>query len=383
MRNLGVVTVARSDYGIYRPVLRRIRADPELGLWLYASGAHLLERFGRTEREIAADGFPVRTRVAVEPSGDSPEGVGRAMGSTTEAFAAAFARERPDLLLVLGDRYEMHAAALAAVPFNLPLAHIHGGELSEGAFDDALRHSLTKLSHLHFTATEQAAGRVRRMGEEPWRVLVSGAPGLDNLREEPLLAAPELEERLGLGLDPAPLLVTFHPATREYERTAEHGAELLAALESAGRPCVFTMPNADTRGSVLRGQIEAFVARRPEARAVESLGSRAYLSLLALCAAVVGNSSSALIEAPSLGVPAVNVGDRQRGRQRAENVIDVDGSRAGIAAGIRKALDPAFRARLRGLENPYGDGRAAGRIVARLKEVPLDERLLLKRFVDA
>jgi UDP-hydrolysing UDP-N-acetyl-D-glucosamine 2-epimerase len=383
VRTVAVVTVARSDYGIYTPVLRRIQSHPGLSLQLIVSGMHLAPEFGRTVDAIEADGFPIAERVEMLIADDSPEAIAKSMGLGTSGIAQALARLRPDLVLVLGDRFEMHAAVVAAVPFNIPIAHIHGGEVTEGAIDDALRHSITKLSHLHFVATAQYARRVRQLGEEAWRITVSGAPALDHVGTVRLLSRDALAERFGLRLSAPPIVVTYHPVTREYEDTEWQTRELLEALAEVPLPIVFTLPNADTNGRVIIGLIEAFVAARSSAYLVPNLGTEAYLSLMACAAAMVGNSSSGLLEAPSFELPVVNIGRRQAGRVRAGNVIDVGYDRKDVADGLRRALDPGFRASLRGLRNPYGDGRASEIIVTRLAEVAIDRRLLVKRFIDA
>ena len=382
MRTIGIVTVARSDYGIYLPLIRKVQADPDLRLQLIVAGAHLSPEFGLTVETIEADGFEIGERVEMLLSSDSPEGIAKSMGLGTIGFAQAYTRSRPDILLVLGDRFEMHAAAVAALPFKIPVAHIHGGEITQGAMDDALRHSMTKLSHLHFVATEGYARRVVQMGEEPWRVTVSGAPGLDNLNGFKPMGRGELEELTGMQLDVDPLLVTYHPVTLEYEQTEWQVGEMLAALEGCRLPMVFTSPNADTGGRVIRSMIREFVERRPDARVVENLGTQAFFSLMARAAAMVGNSSSGIVEAPSFGLPVVNIGSRQRGRTRAANVIDVDYHRNDIIAGLEKALASDFRSSLRDLPNPYGDGRAAEVIVQRLKDVPLNQNLVVKAFAD-
>lgn len=382
MRTIGVVTSSRADYGIYRPLLQALAADPELDLALYVTGMHLVPEHGLTLTAIEADGFPIAERIEGLLADDSACGIAESMGLTTLGFARAFARSRPDLLLVLGDRFEMHAAALAALPFNLTMAHIHGGELTAGAIDDALRHSLTKLSHLHFVATEAYAARVRQLGEEPWRVTVSGAPGLDALAGFVPLADRELERRIGLPLDPAPLLVTFHPVTLSPGQVEEQVGELLAALDQSGLPVVFTAPNADAGGRRIAAMLTEHVATRANTRLVTSLGSAGYFSLMARAAAMVGNSSSGLIEAPSFALPVVNIGDRQEGRVRGANVLDVGHGREEIAVAIARAIAPAFRQGLVGRPNPYGDGRAAGRILEVLKTISLDGRLLKKRFCD-
>jgi UDP-hydrolysing UDP-N-acetyl-D-glucosamine 2-epimerase len=302
------------------------------------------------------------------------------MGLGLIGLGQVYARNHPDLLLVLGDRFEMHAAALAALPFKIPVAHIHGGELTAGAIDDSLRHSMTKLSHLHFVATEEYRQRVIQLGEEPWRVVTCGAPGLDNLTNLRILSREELRTRHGLSLEPTFLLATYHPVTLEYERTEWQVEQLLAALREVGLPVVFTAPNADTGGRAIRLLLEQFVADHTSAQLVENLGTQGYFSLMAHAAAMVGNSSSGIIEAPSLDLPVVNIGTRQRGRVRADNVIDVGYHQAEIVSGIRRAVAPEFRAAIQGHLNPYGEGRAGEVIVQHLKGVSLDQRLIAKRF---
>ncbi|MBI4280136.1 MAG: UDP-N-acetylglucosamine 2-epimerase (hydrolyzing) [Armatimonadetes bacterium] len=382
MRTIGVVTVGRSDYGIYLPILREIQEQPDLRLHLMVSGMHLSPEFGLTVEVIEADGFVIGDRVEMLLSSDTPEAIAKSMGLGTIGFAQAYARCRPDILVVLGDRFEMHAAALAALPFKIPIAHIHGGEITEGAIDDALRHGLTKLAHLHFVATEEYARRVRQMGEEPWRVVVSGAPSLDNLGGITLLEPQDLAARYGLPLDEPPLLVTYHPVTLEYEQIEWQVRELLGALETFDLPVIFTRPNADTGGRIIARLIREYIEARPGARLEDTLGTQAYFSMMAAAAVMVGNSSSGIIEAPSFGTPVVNIGSRQAGRIRAPNVIDVGYERGEIAVAIRRALSPEFRRSLQGMKNPHGDGHAAEVIVRRLREVSLDRRLIVKRFVD-
>ena len=383
MRTIGVVTVARSDYGIYLPVLRKIKADPELKLHLIVAGTHLSPEFGLTAGAIEQDGFEIAERVEMLLSSDTPEAIAKSMGLGTIGFAQALAHSSLDILLVLGDRFEMHAAAVAALPFKIPVAHIHGGELTQGAIDDALRHSITKLSHLHFVATEEYRRRVIQMGEEPWRVIVSGAPSLDNLHFLHLWNRKDLETRFGLCLDQDLLLVTYHPVTLEYEESEWQVQELLEALRECGLPVVFTMPNADTGGRGVRTLLEEFARDDSKAQIVENLGTQGYFSLMECAAAMVGNSSSGIIEAPSFGLPVVNVGTRQQGRMRGKNVIDVGYGHDEIINGIQKAVSPQFRAQLGGLKNPYGDGHASDVIIGHLKEMPVDHRLVSKRFVDS
>lgn len=382
MRTIGVVTTARSDYGIYRPILLQMQSDGDVTLQLFVTGMHLSTEFGLTVKTIEADGFPIADRVEMLLASDSPAGIAKSIGLGVVGFAQAYARLKPDILLVLGDRFEMYAAALAAVPFTIPIAHIHGGEVTQGAIDDALRHSLTKLSHLHFVSTEEYARRVRQLGEEPWRVRVTGAPSLDNLRTTTLYSRDELCRRYNLSFQQPPLLVTFHPATLEHGQAENQITQLLAALEETGGPVIFTMPNADTGGRIIRQKLVDYARAHQTTSLLENLGTRGYFSVMQNAAAMVGNSSSGLIEAPAFDLPVVNVGTRQTGRVRAANVIDVGGTRAEIADGIRRALRPEFRASLRGRSNPYGDGHAAERIVGHLKSVATDDRLIVKKFHD-
>jgi UDP-hydrolysing UDP-N-acetyl-D-glucosamine 2-epimerase len=381
LRKIAVVTVSRSDYGIYRPILRRVQGDPDLQLQLIAGGMHLAPEFGMTIREIESDGVPIAARVEMLLATDSPEGAAQGMGLGTIGFAQAYARLRPDIVVLLGDRMEMHAAAVAAVPFNLAMAHIHGGESSEGAIDEVFRHSITKMSHVHFVAADAYAERVAQMGEEGWRITVAGAPGLDNLRELPLLTPAELREKTGLRLPPGMLLATYHPVTRQPQATLQEFAAMLEAVERTRLPVAFTYPSADVQGRTIIAMLEAFLRRYPQGEAAAHLGTQAYFSLMRHAAAMVGNSSSGIIEAASFALPVVNVGDRQAGRVRGENVIDAEGDRQAITAAIERALAPEFRARISGMRNPYQpNGAAAAVIVDRLKSLPLDEALLRKRL---
>jgi UDP-hydrolysing UDP-N-acetyl-D-glucosamine 2-epimerase len=382
MRKIGVVSVGRSDYWIYRPVLEALQATPQVQLALIVSGAHLAPEFGMTVQQISADGFPITDRVEMLLSADSPTAISKSIGIGVMGFAEVFARTRFDLLLVLGDRFEMYAAALAAVPFNLPLAHIHGGEVTDGAFDEALRHSITKMSHLHFVSTERYKQRVIQLGEEPWRVTVSGAPALDHVQRIRRLDPEAFQRRAGVDPRRPFLLVTYHPVTREYDQSEWQFNELLAALAEQAMPTLFTLANADTHGRALNAQIHAAVERYPWAHLVDNLGVEAYFSAMSYATAMVGNSSSGIIEAGSFQLPVVNIGTRQSGRVRGPNVIDVANDRAAIGRGLQQALAPEFRQSLRGMINPYGDGQATARIVDVLVHTPLDQRLLMKSFYD-
>lgn len=382
MKTLGVVTVARSDYGCYRPILKRIKADPELELEVIVSGAHLSHEFGYTIDDIRAEGYDVVECIDMLLSSDSPQGIAKSLGLSIIGFSQLFERWKPDILLILGDRFDMCAAALAALPFKIPVAHIHGGELSLGAMDDTFRHAMTKCSHLHFPSTEAYAKRLHQLGEEPWRVTVSGAPSLDNIKSMRVLSREELEVRLDISLQEPPILATYHPCTLEYEQTESQTEEWLAALDAAGIPIVFSMPNADTHGRITQQLITQFVSMHDNAWLTVNMGTEAYFSLMSHAAMMVGNSSSGIIEAPSFRLPVVNIGRRQEGRGRARNVIDVGNSRHEILDGIKKGISISFRSQLETLINPYGKGEAAQIIVEHLKSVTVDDKLLQKKFND-
>jgi UDP-hydrolysing UDP-N-acetyl-D-glucosamine 2-epimerase len=382
VRTIGVVTVSRSDYGVYLPILKAIEKDPGLHLHLIVAGMHLSSEFGCTVDAIKQDGFDTSEQIEMALSSDSAAGVCTSMGLGAIGFGQSFSRKRPDILLVLGDRFEMHAGALSALPFKIPVAHIHGGEITEGAIDDALRHSITKLSHLHFVATEDYARRVQQLGEQPWRIVVSGAPSLDNLKTVDLLSRPDLESQFGLNLDQPFLLVTYHPVTLEPEDTEARMREFLSALDELGMATVFTYPNADPQGRLIIRLLEQFAEEHENAAVAVNLGTQAYFSMMKLATAMVGNSSSGIVEAPSFRLPVVNIGNRQRGRIRARNIIDVGNSRTEIVAGLKRAIDREFRESLAGMINPYGDGDAAEKIVETLRAVELNDKLFIKHFHD-
>ncbi len=382
-RRIAVVTTSRADFGIYRPLLQWLSENPETDLRLVVGGMHLRPDLGHTVDEITEAGFAIAARVDHLGTGDAPLDIARAMARGTEGYAAAYAELAPEIVVLLGDRFEMHAAGVAAQPFDTAVAHLHGGELTLGAKDESYRHSLTKLSHLHFVATEEFARRIRQLGEEDWRVTVCGALSLDNLGSVALLDRPELEKRIGLPLDRPPLLVTYHPETYGDLAPGQQTAELVAALAPLDLPVVVTAPNADAGGQEVRRRLEEFAAGRPDCVFVENLGTQAYFSLMREAAAMVGNSSSGIIEAASFGLPVVNIGNRQQGRPHAGNVIDTPCRSGPIAEAVRKAVAPGFRASLAGLVNPYAQNRSAARIIGeRLTSVPLDARLYKKVFLD-
>ncbi len=361
MKTIGIITTSRADFGSYVPLLEAFRANGQFDARLFVGGNHV---------PIDAP-WKIAGRITLEMESDSPSAIANAMGNAAVLFSYAYFKWRPNILFAFGDRYEMHAAVTAAVPFRIPVAHLHGGETTEGAIDDVLRNSITKLSHLHFAAADEYRDRIVQMGEEPWRVVVSGALAVDALANSDSEADSNFKGRV---------LVTFHPETLAPEKTDVQITELLAALEDSTLPLLFTAANADPQSRYVMTRIRAYCDSHRDAVLIESLGSERYFSAMRASACMVGNSSSGLIEAPSLGVPVVNIGDRQAGRIRAANVIDCLGDRTSIGAAIAKATSPAFRKTLKGLENPYGSGHAAETIVSTLADTPIDDRLIRKRF---
>lgn len=379
-RRVCIVTGTRAEYGLLRWVIQGVREAPGLTLQLLVTGTHLSPEFGLTYREIEADGFAIDARVEMLVSADTATGTAKSMGLGLIGLGDAFDRLQPHLVVLLGDRFEVLAAASAALVAGIPVAHLHGGETTEGAFDEAIRHAVTKMSHLHFVAAEDYRRRVIQLGEQPDRVHLVGGLGIDAILRTPLLDRQALEASLGVPLADRNLLVTFHPVTLEQQSSEQQMAELLAALEPLDDTrLIFTMPNADTGSRVLRQMVDAFVATHPNASAYASLGQLRYLSCLKLVDGVVGNSSSGLAEAPSLGVGTVNIGDRQRGRLKADSVIDCQPERSAILAAIRRLHDPDFRRVVAGAVNPYGHGGASEKIVQVLQNVPL-EGIVKKSF---
>jgi GDP/UDP-N,N'-diacetylbacillosamine 2-epimerase (hydrolysing) len=381
-RKICVVTGTRADYGCLRWVMEGIKAADGLELQIIATGMHLSPEFGLTYREIEKDGFVIDRKVEMLLSSDTPTGISKSMGLGLMGFGEAFEQLKPDLVLVLGDRFEIFAAASAAMVARLPLAHLHGGETTEGAIDEAIRHSITKMSHLHFVAAEDYRRRVVQLGEAPDRVFLVGGLGIDNIQRLELLDRAALEASLDFKLGPKNLLVTFHPVTLEKSTAGAQMAELLAALEALeDTHLIFTMPNADTDGRILIDMVEQFVATHSNARAYTSLGQLRYLSCIRQMDGVVGNSSSGLAEVPSFRKGTINIGDRQRGRLKAGSVIDCAPERQSIAAALRTLYSPEFQAELETVRNPYGEGGASEKVVRVLQEYPLDT-LLKKTFYD-
>jgi GDP/UDP-N,N'-diacetylbacillosamine 2-epimerase (hydrolysing) len=383
MRKICIFTSTRAEWGLQRGVADLIRQSDDLQLQLLVSGSHLSEQHGMTVREIEADGFAVDARVNILTFDDSSLGVCQSMGLAMSGYGEALGQLKPDLLVILGDRYESFCAAAAAQILCIPVAHIHGGETTEGAVDEAFRHSITKMAHLHFPSCEEYRRRIIQLGEDPVRVFNVGALGIENIRKISLMDREQLEASIGLPLDALFFLVTFHPVTLEKSTAGRQFDELLAALEQfPEHKMLFTKANADTDGQIINEKIDAYAAAHPErCLAVASLGLRRYLSAMKICDAVIGNSSSGILEAPAFGVPTVNIGDRQKGRLRTSSIIDCELDCESVFSAIQKALNPPFKEGLKGLKHPCEKAKTARAIVNVLETVHL-QGLMKKAFYD-
>lgn len=382
-RKIAVLTGTRAEFGLLFWLIKAIHEDQELELQLIVTGMHLSPEFGLTYKDIKELGIPISERVEILLSSDSEVGISKSMGLGMISFSEVYSRLRPNILVILGDRFEAFAAAAAAMIAKLPVAHIHGGEATEGLIDEPIRHSITKMSHLHFTATETYRKRVIQLGEQPEKVFNVGTPGLDNIDKLELLPKPEFEESIGFKLGVVNFLVTFHPVTLEHNSSQEQFQALLKAIDHfLEAKIIFTKPNADTSGRVIIDLIDRYVGDNPNRSiAFTSLGQLRYLSALSLVDVVIGNSSSGLIEAPSFQVATINIGDRQKGRIKAESVIDSLPEEKNIVYAIQRALSETFQNKLASVKNPYGEGGASSKILKVLKSYPLDN-IIKKQFYD-
>lgn len=377
-RKIAVVSSSRADYGHLYWVLRELQQMEEVELITIAMAAHSSPRFGETKKRFVEDGFGLDACIECLLDSDTDVGMAKTIGLATLGLADTLERLRPDLLLLIADRYEMLAPASVALALRIPIAHIEGGEVSEGAIDDAVRNALTKLSHLHFVPTDNARRRVLAMGEESWRVHQVGAPSLDHLRRSELPEPAQLLPRLGFTATARPWVVAWHPLTMLRDPSAEADV-LFAALEDTADPIAFCFPNADAGREPIIAMARDFCVRHPQARLFVNLEHRDYWGLLQAATMLIGNSSSGIMESPSLALPCINIGDRQAGRERAANIIDVPAQVGAIRTALAQAAEPAFRAALRGMRSPYGNGHAAEAIAAVLRTAALGPELLRKR----
>ncbi|WP_333859918.1 UDP-N-acetylglucosamine 2-epimerase [Clostridium sp.] len=384
MKKISILTSTRAEYGLLKPIINKLKEISDFDVYVVVTGAHLSPEFGLTYKEIAQDGIQIDEKIEIILSADTPSSISKSMGLAMINFADYFSKLIPDMLIVLGDRYETLAVCCVAMNQRIPIAHLYGGETTEGAVDEAIRHAITKLSYLHFTSTEEYRRRVIQLGEQPNRVFCVGAIGIENVLNEKLMSKAELETSINFKLDKPYAVITFHPVTLEDNNAAEQIQALLQACKVfKDMKFIFTKANADANGRIINQMIDAFVEENDNAVAFASLGMIRYLSALKYCTMVIGNSSSALVEAPSFGVPTINVGDRQKGRIQADSVISCEPTKDKIDKAITLALTEEFKEKAHNTINPYGDGNTSGKIVAVIKDFLLNDKIdLKKKFYD-
>ncbi len=385
MKRIGIMTGTRAEYGLLKPLMQEINKDNDLELYLIVSGMHLSPEFGMTYKEIEEDGFEINAKVEMLLSSDSPAGISKSIGLGVIGFADEFQRADLDMLILLGDRYEALSAAISAMVMRIPIAHLHGGELTEGAIDEGIRHSITKMSYLHFTSTEQYRSRVIQLGENPERVFYVGALGVENIKKINLMTKEELEKSIHFEIDENTVVVTYHPVTLENNTVEEQFLNLLKVLDRNPKiRMIFTKANADTNGRIVNELIDKYAAQNSErACAFMSLGQKRYLSALKYCRIVIGNSSSGIIEAPSFGKPIINIGDRQKGRICADSVINCGYTQQEIQQAMETALTEEFENKARNCRNPYEKENTAANIISVIKDYLLNDKIKLKKgFYD-
>lgn len=385
MKRIGIMTGTRAEYGLLKPLMQEINKDNDLELYLIVSGMHLSPEFGMTYQEIEEDGFQINAKVEMLLSSDSPAGISKSIGLGVIGFADEFQRADLDMLILLGDRYEALSAAISAMVMRIPIAHLHGGELTEGAIDEGIRHSITKMSYLHFTSTEQYRNRVIQLGENPERVFYVGALGVENIKKINLMTKEELEKSIHFEIDENTVVVTYHPVTLENNTVEEQFLNLLKVLDRNPKiRMIFTKANADTNGRIVNELIDKYAAQNSErACAFMSLGQKRYLSALKYCRIVIGNSSSGIIEAPSFGKPIINIGDRQKGRICADSVINCGYTQQEIQQAMETALTEEFENKARNCRNPYEKENTAANIISVIKDYLLNDKIKLKKgFYD-
>lgn len=385
MKRIGIMTGTRAEYGLLKSLMQKINKDNDLELYLIVSGMHLSPEFGMTYKEIEEDGFEINAKVEMLLSSDSPAGISKSIGLGVIGFADEFQRADLDMLILLGDRYEALSAAISAMVMRIPIAHLHGGELTEGAIDEGIRHSITKMSYLHFTSTEQYRSRVIQLGENPERVFYVGALGVENIKKINLMTKEELEKSIHFEIDENTVVVTYHPVTLENNTVEEQFLNLLKVLDRNPKiRMIFTKANADTNGRIVNELIDKYAAQNSErACAFMSLGQKRYLSALKYCRIVIGNSSSGIIEAPSFGKPIINIGDRQKGRICADSVINCGYTQQEIQQAMETALTEEFENKARNCRNPYEKENTAANIISVIKDYLLNDKIKLKKgFYD-
>ena len=382
-RKICVITGSRSEYDLLKPLIEEIEKDRDLQLQLIVTGMHLSPEFGLTYKQIEKNGFSIDEKIEIILSSDTSISISKSMGLSMISFAEAYDRLKPDIIVVLGDRFEIFSAVSAALVSRIPIGHIYGGELTQGAFDDSFRHSITKMSHLHFTSTESYRRRVIQLGEAPKRVFNVGALGIDNIKKTKLLPKQTLEKELNFKFKKQNLLVTFHPVTLEKNTSKKHFQNLLDAIDSLKDvSIIFTKANADTEGRVINKMIDDYVSKNSaQSRSFTSMGQLKYLSTMQFVDTVVGNSSSGIIEAPSFKIGTINIGDRQKGRVKARSVIDCDPTKEDIQSALRKLYSKEFQDNLKSIANPYSNGNTAEKIKNILNKYDISN-IIKKSFYD-
>lgn len=382
MKKICVITGTRAEYGLLYPLIKGISEDDELYLQLVVTGMHLLPEFGNTYKQIEEDGFKIDKKVELPLSLDTSIGISKSIGSGIVSFSEVFNELNPDLILVLGDRTEIFSVASAALIVNIPIAHLHGGEVTEGAYDDAIRHSITKMSHLHFASTEVYRNRIIQLGENPDLVFNYGALGIENIKNTELLSFENLKDSLGIDLNANFFLITFHPVTLESGTAEEQIKELFAALDQyKDVSMVFTKPNSDKDGRIISKLIDEYAEKLENVHSFKSLGLLRYLSAMKYAKLVIGNSSSGIIEAPSMHTPTINIGDRQLGRIMSNSIINCQPNKDSIKQAISKGLSQDFIESIQQIDCPYGDGDTSRKIIEALKKIDFSS-LIKKRFFD-
>lgn len=383
MKTIMVLTATRAEYGLLSPIVKALKGCEEFNVKLVVTGTHLSPEFGLTYKEILNDGFEIDKKIEILMSSDSPSAISKSMGLALLGFADYFSDAKPDALMVLGDRYETLAVCCAAMNERIPIIHLYGGETTEGAIDEAVRHCITKMSYLHLTSTEEYRKRVIQLGENPERVISVGSIGVENIRNKKLMSREALEQSIKFLLDKPYAVVTYHPVTLEEKSSEEQFQQLLMAIEEKkDMKYIFTKANADADGRIINHMIDEYVSAHDNTTAFESLGAERYLSALKYAAMVIGNSSSGLLEAPSFGIPTINIGDRQKGRLKVESVIDCAPESVSILNAVNRAMSKEFASVAKATINPYGDGNTSGRIVMAIKNMMKQDIDLKKKFFD-
>ena len=381
MRKIAVVTGTRAEYGLLYWTMKKIQMDESLKLQLIVTGSHLSEKYGNTVEKIKEDGFKIEDEIENNIDSYKKSSIPKSMGLEMIQMGQSFERLKPDMLLILGDRYEIFVAATCAMVMNIPIAHISGGEVTEGAMDEQIRHAITKMAHIHFPGSEFYVENIKKMGEEPWRIFNVGDPGIENIKNTKLMTKKEIKLDLGIDIDEETLLITYHPVTLESEELPSQVFNLLQALSQLDKKMIITYPNADYGSDYIIKELNKFYNENNNVYLYKSLGSRRYLSIMKNCGVVVGNSSSALVEAPYLKVPVVDIGNRQKGRIKAENIISCSNDCKDIVNAINNALSGEFRGKVKNTKSLYGDGNTSEEIVKDLKQIDIDDKLLKKKLV--